>query len=194
MAGLRILVPQIGVRIPAPELGTRRKVSGKDLQVRVFRRDGWLCRWCGRPVVFAPAMRQLERLVRNGEGINLPAYYDLRWRRDRAPLLDHLGAVIDHVEAFSKGGAHDEPNFVTSCNKCNVRKNNLAVSDFTHRSPLRRVKGKYGEPTAWDGLSTLFIPLGASDTGLSSSEKAWLLAFGSPSHASLISRTRSPAS
>ena len=87
------------------------------------------------------------------------AYHDSRWRRDRAPLLDHLGAVIDHVETHSRGGASDEANFVTSCNKCNTQKSDALAQDFSAQSPLGRVRGKYGEPEHWDGLSTLFIML-----------------------------------
>ena len=67
----------------------------KDLQVKVFRRDGWICRWCGRPVVFTPAMKCLERFVR-AAGITVPiAYHDAHWTRRNAPLLDYLCAVID---------------------------------------------------------------------------------------------------
>jgi hypothetical protein len=123
-------------------------------------------------------MRLLERWVR-AQGCSTPlAYHHPNWRRDRAPLLDHLGAVIDHVEAFARGGLHDEPNFVTSCNKCNTRKNSAEVSEFEKRSPLVPVKGKYGEPTEWDGMTSLFLAL-ASQTpaDLSASESAWLKAL-----------------
>jgi len=158
---------------------TRGRLT-KELQVRVFRRDGWLCRWCGRPVVFAPAMRLVESWLR-GHGCASPlAYHDPRWRRDRAPLLDHLGAVIDHIEPFARGGLHDEPNFVTSCNKCNMRKNSAEAGDFERRSPLARVNGKYGEPTQWDGFTTIFVVLGSERrTELSASELSWLKALSS---------------
>jgi hypothetical protein len=82
--------------------------------------------------------------------------------------------VVDHVEAFSKGGAHDETNFVTACNKCNARKNNVVVKEFQRAVPARRVKGKYGEPEHWDGLSTLFVMLARVRTDLTASEKGWL--------------------
>ena len=157
---------------------TRRVPISKDLQVHVFRRDGWLCRWCGRPVIFAPVMKYLEQFVRQ-HGINHSlAYHDLRWRRDRAPLLDHLGAVIDHVKPHSRGGTADADNFATSCNKCNTRKSDAQADDFTKRSPLFRVKGKYGEPRDWDGLATLFVVLVERGPSIaSSSELAWFRAL-----------------
>jgi 5-methylcytosine-specific restriction endonuclease McrA len=149
----------------------------KELQVGIYRRDGWICRWCSRPVVFAPALKYLERVVRDRGHVGPLAYHHPQWRRDLAPLLDHLGAVIDHVEAFSRGGAHDATNFVTSCNKCNIRKNNAKVDDFTAKSPHLAVKGKYGEPAHWDGLSSLFIVMAQSESSLPASERGWLKAL-----------------
>jgi 5-methylcytosine-specific restriction endonuclease McrA len=153
----------------------RRGALSKRLQIRVFRRDRWLCHWCGRPVIFAPTMRYLEKWVRE-TGFKGPlAYYDPRWRRDKAPLLDHLAAVIDHHKAHSRGGADDEANFVTACNKCNMRKNSALAADFSKRSPLVPTKGKYGEPEQWDGLSSLFIGLIEGRPNMATpSERAWL--------------------
>ena len=122
-------------------------------------------------------MKSLALLAR-ARGHDGPlAYHDARWRRDQAPLLDHLGAVVDHVDAFSRGGAHDEANFVTSCNKCNARKNNSFVADFERAAPARTVKGKYGEPKLWDGLSTLLALLADGRSDLTASEKGWLAAI-----------------
>lgn len=148
-----------------------------DLQVRVFRRDRWICRWCHRPVVFAGALKFLEALMRERGHAGPLAYFDPRWRRDRAPLLDHLGAVIDHVEAFSGGGAHDESNFATACNKCNARKNNARVDVFKEAVPSHPVKGKYGEPQDWDGFTSLFVLLARGRTDLTASERGWLAAL-----------------
>lgn len=91
------------------------------------------------------------------------------------PLLDHLGAVIDHLEAHSRGGSAGEANFVTSCNKCNTRKSALLAEEFSSKSPLLRVRGKYGEPDQWDGLSTLFVVLAAqAQHAATTSEREWL--------------------
>src|SRR5271165_3097683 len=92
------------------------------VQVQVLRRDHWLCRWCGCPVIFAPVMRHLAELVRQEGFTGTPAYYNRNWRRRDAPLLDHMRAVIDHVEAHSGGGASVISNLATACNKCNARK------------------------------------------------------------------------
>jgi len=155
-----------------------RQPLKKDLQVRVFRRDRWLCRWCGRPVIFAPALKYLEQWMKQTGFAGPLAYHDARWRRDQSPLLDHLGAVIDHYLARSRGGADIVENFVTSCNKCNMRKNDGSADQFRRKSPLRPVHGKYGEPQHWDGFSTLFVMLAerAPET-TTQSERQWIAAL-----------------
>jgi len=147
-----------------------------DVQVRILFRDGWLCRWCHRPTVFSPTFKLLERFVRK-EGWQTPiAYFHPNWRRDAAPLLDHLGAVIDHVEAYSTGGLHGEANFVTSCNKCNARKNSRPAKEYELERPGLPVKGRFGEPRNWDGLVSLFLIL-APQNNLTVTERSWERAF-----------------
>jgi hypothetical protein len=123
-------------------------------------------------------MRRLDRIVRDS-GFDGPlAYWHPNWSRKNAPLLDYLGANVDHVEAHSKGGVHGPENFVTACNKCNMRKNDSNAADFGKRLPLHKVRGKYGEPTDWDGFSALFIVLVERDqAAANSSELPWLRAL-----------------
>ena len=138
-------------------------------------RDGWLCRWCHRPTIFPLAMKYLGEFVRQRK-FELPiAYYDPRYRRDAAPLLDHLACVLDHVAAHSKGGASTEDNLAVACNKCNVRKNSRQQKAFLADNPLKPVKGMYGEPRHWDGLASLFVVLSRENgSRLTPSERVWL--------------------
>jgi 5-methylcytosine-specific restriction endonuclease McrA len=119
-------------------------------------------------------MKYLERNART-RGYTQPlAWFSPAWRRDASPLLDHLGAVIDHVKALATGGDHKEGNFVTACAKCNMRKSADAVERFDKKQPPRRVKGKYGEPEHWDGLSVLFVLMIRDDkSGATRSEIEW---------------------
>lgn len=163
----------------SPRTGKSRPPLSKELQLSVFQRDGWICRWCNRPVIFAPVMKYLERELRKLGRIEPLSYYHAHWTRDGAPLLDELGAVIDHVEAFSAGGAHNEKNFATACNKCNGQKSATPIAEWNKRFQRKPIKGKYGEPQHWDGLSALFLILAQRDrSGLTASERDWLKVLG----------------
>lgn len=158
----------------------RRPPISKELAVRVFRRDRWLCRYCGSPVVFAPALRVMEAWLaaRLPAGAPMPAYANRNWRRDRAPLLDHVGAVIDHRFAHKRGGGIEEANLATACNKCNIRKGELPEEEHRLRSPLRKVRAMHGEPTEWDGLSMMFLQIAAEmPEALTSLEQEWAAAL-----------------
>src|ERR1700732_4065416 len=159
------------------EMASRRPIP-KALQVAVFRRDGWLCCWCKRPVIFAPVMKFLEREIRLSGSADHPAYYHAHWPPYGAPLLDLLGAVIDHIEAFSTGGADHLDNLATACNKCNGRKSAATLDRWGEGGRKRQCKGKYGEPQHWDGLSSLFIVLAQRNpAALTASERDWLRAL-----------------
>jgi hypothetical protein len=126
-------------------------------------------------VIFAPALKYLDRFARENGFMGPLAYHDAHWTRRNAPLLDHMGAVIDHIEAHSRGGPDSLENFATACNKCNATKSNSASGDFGKKSPCRPVQGKYGEPKDWDGLSTLFMVLvKRTPEKASASELDWL--------------------
>lgn len=150
----------------------------KSRQVQVFQRDRWLCRWCWRPVIFAPAMKCLEQWLRARGTAGPLEYFHVNWRRDAAPLLDELGACIDHVEAHSKGGSSQIENLATICARCNARKGARTADDHLKRYPPKKVKSKHGEPAHWDGLSTLFVALASENAGaLSTTDRSWITAL-----------------
>src|SRR4051794_12731161 len=102
-------------------LGDRkREPLTKAQQVSIFRRDQWLCCWYKRPVIFPPVMKFLELELRAAGQVQPLAYYHAHWTRDGSPLLDELGAVIDHVEDFSAGGPCSIENLWTACTKCTI--------------------------------------------------------------------------
>lgn len=150
-----------------------RRTIPKELQVSIFRRDRWLCHLCKRPVIFAPAMKYLQRDLEESHFADL-AYWRFAYHRQGAPLLDELAAVIDHIEVFSGGGLDVAENLATACNRCNMTRNNSELRKWLDKRPIRRIRGKYGEPDAWDGFSSLFLHLAkkyAAD--LTASEKEW---------------------
>jgi hypothetical protein len=120
-------------------------------------------------------MKYLQGFVQSSGITETVAYHDAHWTRRNAPLLDSMGAVIDHVKAHSRGGRDEADNFATACNKCNAHKSNIPLREFTEKSPRHPIKGKYGEPQDWDGLSTLFVILvERTPTTASATDLDWL--------------------
>jgi hypothetical protein len=159
----------------------QRRTLSKASQIAIYRRDGWLCYWCKQPVIFAPTMRLLELELRKSGFEGNIAYYHSGWSRAGAPLLDQLGATIDHKEASSTGGAGGTDNLATACWKCNVRKGAKNLEKWDARHKAAPVKGRYGEPQHWDGLSALFVMLAKRDPAtLTPNEREWLRAMQSP--------------
>jgi hypothetical protein len=61
-----------------------------------------------------------------------------------------------------------------------MRKSAIPAEEFRTGSPFHPVKGKYGEPTQWDGLSTLFMVLmKQAPSNASPTERDWLRALES---------------
>ncbi len=153
----------------------KRRPLSKVMQLRIFRRDGWLCCWCKKPVIFGPVMKYLALETRNSGHTGPLAYYHAHWTRNGSPLLDELGAVIDHVEAFATGGPCIEENLCTACAKCNGRKSSSPLDKWNQREKRSPVKGKYGEPQHWDGLSLVFVVLAKrNQSALTAGEREWL--------------------
>jgi hypothetical protein len=101
---------------------TWRPAVPKSVQVEVFFRDRCLCHIRRRPVVFAMTFKPLSEVL----GLELPdvpiAMYHPNWRRDKAPLLDELGATVHHIQAYAAGGPHEAENFAAAGNRCYTRK------------------------------------------------------------------------
>jgi 5-methylcytosine-specific restriction endonuclease McrA len=170
------------LEIALPNLTTARpsRRIPKSLQVRVFERDTWMCRSCRRPVVFAQAMKLLANFSQQRGAVGtVPAYYHAHWTRTNAPLLDELGACVDHIVAHAKGGSIDFKNLATLCSKCNMKKGSLEVAEHLLRNPPpRKIRARYGEPTDWDGLSGVFVSLAnEKQMVLNRTDREWLQAL-----------------
>jgi hypothetical protein len=71
-----------------------------------------------------------------------------------------------------------EDNLVTACAKCNGRKSAAPLEGWNQRVIRKPIKGKYGEPKAWDGLSEVFVMLAVRHLSkLTAGEREWLKAL-----------------
>jgi hypothetical protein len=121
-------------------------------------------------------MRLIEVEMRAAAPDLSVTYFHGGWSRSHAPLLDELGAVVDHVKARAAGGPDSDENLATACNKCNGRKKSAtALDEFGQRPKPKPIKGKYGEAKNWDGFSSLFVALARRySTELTAIERDWL--------------------
>jgi 5-methylcytosine-specific restriction endonuclease McrA len=179
LSRLELTIQCLLARSPRSALAKKsRPQTPIPIQLSVFERDRWLCHVCRRPVVFHLALKYLEIEVK----IALPdrqfTYWNSRWSRDQAPLADELAACIDHVAAYSRGGAHDLGNFATICNRCNARKSAKGLGEFVTELRPWKVRGKHGEPSSWDGLASTFVYLARKHRSLVTvNEEKWLAAL-----------------
>ena len=151
-----------------------RKPIPVAIQAEGLFRDRWLCHVYRRPLILRLALKYLAQHVEDHlPGVHL-AYWDSRWRRDRSPLLDELGASVDHVVALANEGPHSIDNFRAICARCNASKSAKEDKVFRSDSKPWKVTGKYGEPRTWDGLSSAFVALTKDLQGrLTANERRW---------------------
>ena len=153
----------------------KRKPPTIETQLEIYFRDRWMCHLCHRPTIFNLTFKLLQRFVREAHPQWPLAMWGVTLRRDQAPLLDELAAMIDHDVPFKHGGTDDRSNYKTACARCNARKGSTPTDKYLGQNPPWTVKGKYGEPLHWDGLTRLFVVLARKPgTALTARERAWL--------------------
>ncbi|MFH1508889.1 MAG: HNH endonuclease [bacterium] len=129
-----------------------RKTIPKDIQLKIWFRDKWSCKYCGEPVFFAPTLKLLNELSPkhgyyhpNGKTDNMLSLFQWHW------------SSVDHVKPYSKGGEDNINNYVTACWSCN-----LQLKDKSHDQgkPQPDLTNKNAQVVDWDGLSSLYLKLG----------------------------------
>lgn len=108
--------------IPKSMQDTRRVTVA--LARSVLERDGYLCRYCGIPVMFTAEARKLEVLF----GVE-------HFRLSKSNRIAHgtLRAFynsFDHVLPLSRGGTTSLDNLVTACYPCNFGKDNFTLKQL----------------------------------------------------------------
>ena len=122
-----------------------RMPSAED-KLRLLRRDGFHCRFCGIPV--------LRKEVRNCLISHYPSV--IPWGTPF--VINHVAlyamdAQYDHLLPHSRGGSRDLCNMVITCNPCNYGRGEHTIEEMGLADPRIR------EPihSAWDGLERLLL-------------------------------------
>ncbi|HEX6510108.1 MAG TPA: HNH endonuclease [Chloroflexota bacterium] len=118
-------------------------------RIQILRRDGWLCRYCGRKTIFEPVMRLLGALFPD----DFPHHPN--WKNGYThPAVLTRTAEVDHIVPGSRGGSWTDPeNLVACCSRCNTSKADLTLEEvgWTIRS--------VPEASGWHGLTELYPAL-----------------------------------
>ncbi len=124
-----------------------RKTVPVAVQMALFRRDNFTCRYCGRQTLFTPLVRLLSGLY----PATLPYHPHGKFGMGHLLYWTHT-ASIEHVVAVAAGGSNDPENLITACYGCNDQK-----SDW----PLERLGWRVNPPAtvSWDGLSDSYPAL-----------------------------------
>ncbi len=147
-----------------PHPPAERRAIPFRLQLKVFRRDRFQCRYCGIRTVFVPALRLIS--------IAFPSEFpfDPQWRVEKTHRAYwRFAASASHLLPLGRGGKTEKTNLVTACYRCNAAKGDAAFEDigWLLLSPS-------GEP--WDGLVGAFRRLAPIAVSKAPSLRVWIRA------------------
>lgn len=149
-------------------LAQGRSAIPLDLQVSVFRRDGFTCRYCGRRTVFCPLLRLIASIFPR----EFP--YHAHWKMTDCHIAFWRDASsCDHLIPVARGGSSDLANLVTACYMCNSIKQNWLKEEL-------RWMLLPAPSDSWDGLALLYLELLnlAPEQGRSAYHRNWRNALG----------------
>jgi len=123
---------------------TRLRMPSSKVELSVFQRDGWRCRFCGVRVI---SRKTRSILIKKFplETHWIPAEYE------RHTSLHSQAASLDHILPHSRGGDNSEENLVTACGPCQFGRNSWTLEEVGFNDPRDRT------PIVdnWDGLNRL---------------------------------------
>lgn len=167
------------IAYPPREIPRRPNLS-RSVSARIYVRDRFHCRYCGRRVIPTVIMELLGGLY--------PESFPFHpgWKGGLThPAILSRSPVVDHVEPGSGGGAwSDEANLVTACWPCNAAKANLSLDQIGWS--VRQIPA-----TDWDGLTSSYSALWrAAGEPKPALHQAWLNAFSAAAARRTPSETR----
>lgn len=129
--------------IPKSERAPLRMPAAQ-VELSIYERDGWRCRFCGCRVIAKKSRAVLIELFPE----------QARWGRRNAEkhcALSALTASLDHVVPHSRGGSNDTENLVTACGPCQFGRSDWTLEEVGVCDPRTRLP----VVDSWDGLTRL---------------------------------------
>ena len=124
---------------------TKRVSLSRKRQLRVYRRDNFVCRYCRRETILHAALEYLAKQCPE----QLP--YHPNWKRSEThPLFYDITTSCDHIVPLSRGGDDDDTNLAATCARCQYMKSDWPLEELNWTLHDR-------EDSDWDGLTGLFV-------------------------------------
>ena len=130
-------------RAAAPVAKVTERMPSRSVQLAMYARDGWRCRFCGCRVVLDRARRAMRAHLPDavpwseGEGHHAAFYA--------------LSGSVDHVVPHCAGGGNDLENIVTACWPCQFGRSHWLIEEVGLIDPRSRTP----VVDSWDGLTRL---------------------------------------
>lgn len=123
-----------------PEAAAARVNPSSGLARRIFERDRYTCRYCGRRTIDLAVLKELSRAFPD-----LFPYHP-HWKFDDSHRLYWThSASIEHAVPVSRGGSSEIENLITTCYECNAAKGDALAEELGwHQLPPAE--------SDWDGL------------------------------------------
>ena len=124
----------------------KQRMPSVKVELAIFERDGWRCRFCEVMVISRKARNKLVSLFPT----------QARWGPSSSHqhcALSSLSSSLDHLVPHSRGGDNSEANLVTACTACQFGRNRWLLEEVGFNDP------RQFPPIvdSWDGLTRLIV-------------------------------------
>jgi 5-methylcytosine-specific restriction endonuclease McrA len=122
--------------------------SPKKLEMAVFKRDGYRCRYCGLRLVPGDVLKAFSKIV------GRDAFRVTGRNLERHGMVFGCRGIADHVVSWKLGGRTNMDNLASACWSCNYGKSGYTLAQIGVDDPLAK-PGPVSD--GWDGLIS-FLP------------------------------------
>jgi len=117
------------------------------LQLDVFRQDRFVCRYCGKRLVFTPVMRCMSLIYED-----FPFHSNWKDRYGHGFYYNH-STTVEHRQPLARLGTSGRNNLITTCFTCNRWKLDSYAEEIGWQElPV-------SQDSTWDGLTGIYKSL-----------------------------------
>ena len=140
---------------PPPVLPEQRRAPEYipvGVKKEILKRDGYICRFCGIPVID----KRAKKILKQAYPETIPIENNMS-NEGKHKAFQAMDWNPDHLLPRSRGGTNTQDNLVVACAPCNCGRGERTLADMKLEDPRRRPvrKTPLHGPIGWTGLSQL---------------------------------------